>query len=83
MKHTCGGCDKTWTGTNMAHCGACHHTFSSVALFDLHRQGMRCTEPATLRFEKGVKAGEPRMRLNDHGVWVGNQERPKFWEKAA
>jgi hypothetical protein len=88
MKHTCGGCDSTWTGTNMAHCGGkgsgCHTTFSSAKLFDLHRQGHVCTDPASIVYgADNGRAGEPRMKLNKHGVWVGNTERPNFWEKAA
>jgi hypothetical protein len=34
---TCGGCDATWTGLNVAHCAACHETFSTARLFDEHR----------------------------------------------
>lgn len=87
MKHTCGGCDATWTGTNMAHCGgansprSCHHTFSSVALFDAHRAGGGgCQEPAGMFVKGGARQGQPLMRLNEHNVWVGNQPRPQFWE---
>ncbi|MEV8610198.1 hypothetical protein AB0383_20115 [Amycolatopsis sp. NPDC051373] len=54
-----------------------------MALFDLHRQGGVCSEPATIVWSSGKHAGEPKMRLNEYGVWVGNQERPKFWEEAA
>ena len=85
MKHTCGSCDATWTGTNMAHCGArnCHATFSSVALFDAHRAGGSCQDPAVMLVEGGSRAGEKRMRLNSHNVWVGNQPRPEFWKTEA
>lgn len=45
-----------------AHCGTCHHTFSTVAVFDHHRVGLadvrRCVEPA----ERG-------MHLDRVGVW--------------
>lgn len=81
MKNTCGGCDKSWTGVNMAHCGSCHITLSSIVLFDLHRQGGVCTDPASIFYgEASKRAGEPKMKLNKHGVWVGNTERPEFWE---
>jgi hypothetical protein len=82
MKNTCSGCDNTWTGVNICHCGSgCHRTFSSIALFDAHRAGGEgCQDPASMRFVAGKQAGELRMRLNAHDVWVGNQPRPQFWE---
>lgn len=84
MKNTCGGCDSTWTGANMAHCRACCVTFSSVVLFDLHRQGGHCTDPAGIVYgEDHTRAGEPKMKLNKHNVWVGNSDRPSYWEEAA
>lgn len=33
----CGGCTARWRSKNLAHCGACHHSFGSVDLFDRHR----------------------------------------------
>jgi len=33
----CRGCSVHWTGLAVAHCGACHRTFSSVSTFDRHR----------------------------------------------
>jgi hypothetical protein len=84
MKNTCGGCASTWTGANMAHCRACCETFSSVALFDLHRQGGMCTHPGSIVYGEGHRrAGEPRMRQNDRGVWIGNEPVPEFWKAAA
>lgn len=68
---------------NMAHCCCCHETFSSVALFDTHRVGGKCSHPSTFTNESGARIGEPKMRLNDHGTWVGNQPRPEFWNKEA
>lgn len=46
--HTCGGCPSHWTGLSVAHCGACHETFSAVGLFDQHRRSGQCVDPATL-----------------------------------
>lgn len=72
----------------MAHCGACHRTFGTVQHFDAHRsqRGSRgeCLDPAGLkRSPEGKRAGEPLLKLNSHGVWVGNTERPKFWAEAS
>lgn len=66
-KITCGGCDNTWTGLSFCHCSAapvsspCHRTFSSLTMFDRHRVGGRCADPA----DWGSDA-----RLVD-GVWRG------------
>lgn len=73
---TCGGCPKTWTGLTIAHCGACHETFSSITHFDAHRsqygQRGRCLDPKGLtRTRRGEDTGEPLLRLNKHDVWVG------------
>jgi hypothetical protein len=45
---TCGGCAADWAGDDRAHCGSCHLTFDSIALFDAHRTGERCTRPRAL-----------------------------------
>ena len=79
MTITCPGCSTTWTGLRIAHCGACHQTFSCVAHFDSHRAPNRgqgtCKAPSSVL----AKHGHPAMRLNEHGVWVGAAEKPKFW----
>jgi hypothetical protein len=63
---TCGGCDATWTGLSVAHCGSCHVTLSGAKLFDQHRRPDRahgmCLAPAVLR----VKAQPCELR---GGVW--------------
>lgn len=57
MTHTC-RCGTHWTGHNTAHCAACHHTFSSPALFDTHRTASgkhgRCLNPATMTTRHGT-----------------------------
>lgn len=58
----CNGCDNTWYGLRIAHCGACHLTFLSPTGFDEHRPatgGCRATED--LR-ERG-------MEPDRHGYW--------------
>jgi hypothetical protein len=65
-RHTCGGCDTTWTGLGRAHCSACHRTFSTTSWFDRHRdqRGPRgtCLDPATLDglvLQDGIWRGTP------------------------
>lgn len=81
MANTCSGCGARWTGLTMAHCAApgCHATFSSAASFDAHRVNGQCQDPASLRVEKGPRAGEARFRQDDRGVWVDNRPRPEFY----
>lgn len=59
---SCSGCPARWTGANRAHCSnpRCHRTFAGVGLFDRHRVGYRCVDPATL----------PGMEFRD-GLWRG------------
>lgn len=35
----CGECPATWWGLAMAHCRACHRTFTGVTAFSAHRVG--------------------------------------------
>lgn len=51
MPFSCGHCTNTWTGLRSAHCSKCHHTFSGLRGFDLHRDRGRCFGPA----EKGLE----------------------------
>lgn len=66
----CGGCDERWTALNACHCCACHQTFGTAGLFDLHRSqfGERgaCLDPASLT----TATGAPGMRLLA-GLWRG------------
>lgn len=64
--NTCNGCTATWTAQNAAHCSVCHHTFSTVALFDAHRHGGRCLHPLWVL----TKSGEKRMQFRN-GMWRG------------
>ncbi len=46
---TCGGCPAGWAGEDRAHCGRCHVTFDSIALYDAHRvRGGGCARPQLL-----------------------------------
>jgi hypothetical protein len=73
----CGGCPKTWTARNAAHCCACHETFAGVTLFDAHRTTDGpfggCLPPRSLT----DREGRPRLRLVD-GVWRGPEASPEL-----
>lgn len=73
----CSGCENRWTGLNSAHCAGCHHSFTSVAAFDLHRRGDKCLEPATILTRKGqfalVPADRPWIGWSKPGTWDGPQ----------
>jgi hypothetical protein len=84
MKNTCSGCDTTWVGLSIAHCGACHETFSTVANFDTHRprpqEGLlrgRCLDPAGLKRKTGTYGWVPLLKRDSRGFWVGAQPRPE------
>ncbi len=63
---TCGGCAADWAGADRAHCGACHVTFDSLVLYDLHRDGRHCLRPQVLGLvptKNGIwKEAPPRRR---------------------
>lgn len=68
--HTC-ACGARWTGTRMAHCGACHATFTTVGNFDRHRRGGRgCREPA----EAGLVGRETPTGVRWHAPGVDDRE---------
>lgn len=37
--HKCGKCPARWYGMTMAHCRACHGTFTGITAFTVHRVG--------------------------------------------
>jgi hypothetical protein len=45
---TCGGCSAGWAGEDRAHCGRCHVTYDSIALYDAHRPRDTCVRPRVL-----------------------------------
>ena len=51
---TCEGCDHTWTGLLIAHCAACHETFTTVQGFDRHRDSDHCRRPKFARRSDGL-----------------------------
>ncbi len=64
---SCSTCQQAWTGLAVAHCGACHETFSGVGLFDRHRDQHgdrgKCLDPAT------ITKGSPIVWRD--GMWRG------------
>lgn len=66
MNNTCNGCTAIWTAQNAAHCSVCHHTFSTVPLFDAHRPRGRCLYPTFVL----NTSGERRM-FERNGMWRG------------
>jgi len=50
---TCGGCDHKWSGLLIAHCDACHKTFTTIKTFDRHRDSGMCRNPKFARRTDG------------------------------
>lgn len=67
-KATCGGCAFTWQSMSLAHCGACHHSFGSVDLFDRHRDQHGPHGACVLPKREGITLVQ--------GVW---REQPREW----
>lgn len=63
-------CGARWTDLRAAHCGSCHRSFSSVALFDRHRSVAgdhgACLNPDTITNANGERV----MSYRD-GAWRG------------
>lgn len=62
MVATC-SCGARWTGTSIAHCAACHRTFSSDSAFDMHRVDLKCVDPESMK----KKDGKPKLILKERG----------------
>lgn len=50
-------CGAAWGGLVTSHCGACHHTFTTVGNFDRHRRDGGCLVPTECGFEVKQRAG--------------------------
>jgi hypothetical protein len=63
-----------------SYCGGCHHVFSSVKAFDLHRTGSH-----ELRQRRCLSKDEMRakgMRQNGQGIWTSpDYGQVPFWAK--
>lgn len=66
----CGGCDAAWTGAKIAHCAACHETFTTPGNFDKHRNPRgehgSCQNPAKV----GLVRGKRGYWTTDADSWV-------------
>jgi hypothetical protein len=59
MTH-CRGCHQSWRrASEYQHCTGCHRTFTNVAAADMHRDGGRCLDPATV---VGPKSGKAKLQ---------------------
>lgn len=74
---TCNGCNATWTGLKPAHCSACHHTFTAISAFDMHRTGSHanskrtCLPPATVGLVRTKRVYSCWGQPGDDGEWFG------------
>ena len=83
MKARCrAGCEWQQRGSQTAHCGSCHRTFSSERGFDDHRQGDHetgsrvCVDPGTLTDRNQA----PRYTFSG-GVWRSARQDTRWTEK--
>lgn len=75
----CEVCESVWTGSRNAHCMACHRTFSSESSFSLHQGAIEvCRDPATIL----TKSGNPRLILNERGIWASPGPADGVWANA-
>ncbi|WP_420855008.1 hypothetical protein [Rhodococcus pseudokoreensis] len=63
---TCTKCEATWGGMHTCHCSGCHHTFSSLSAFDLHRRGDQCRTPSDAGLVLADRAYPCFTRPTDH-----------------
>jgi hypothetical protein len=55
---------------SQAQCATCKRTFGGVGLFDRHRKGGRCSDPATI----------PQAHQDGRGIWRESMPvRPPHW----
>lgn len=82
-----GACGKSWhgAGDKTSHCGGCHATFATMAMFDFHRNIVftdpqstprACKDPATLTYH-----GHP-LELGADDIWFSPSDSAKakaYW----
>ena len=68
-----GYCGKEWTqrANSTSHCPACHETFATLTLFDMHGRGewagRYCADPRTDKF--GLEKRPVHLVPDNEGVW--------------
>lgn len=48
----CLGCGAAWTSASQLHCTGCHRQFSSIEVFDAHRDRGQCLQPSPVLFSR-------------------------------
>lgn len=80
-RNGCNGCDRRWSGMNMAHCSVCHHTFGGVGSFDKHRSGSKPgTKTGIRRAGECTPPADIGLTQNEHGTWVAPSNGVDFAE---
>lgn len=67
--HKCGRCPARWSGANVSHCTACHHTFTGVAPFDAHWVNSGTTGRCDVNVTD--RDGYRRLVPDKRGYWGG------------
>ena len=62
---SCGGCDHRWSGLLIAHCAACHASFTTIHAFDRHRDSDRCRKPQFARRTDGLPLYSRSLKSKD------------------
>lgn len=87
MTH-CRTCHQSWRRqSEYQHCTACHRTFTNVGAADMHRDGGRCLDPATVvtktgkhKLQRSTRRMEPRSTIE---LWAQGGERPEGIHQSA
>ena len=72
---SCGGCDHRWRGLLIAHCAACHCTFTTIKTFDRHRDSDHCRKPQFARRTDGKPLFKKSTLSNN--TWGFYREEPE------
>lgn len=71
--NACGKCDARWSGSNIAHCRACHRTFTTPATFDQHRSAKYADlDGKRVQVRENGQCYDPAddgLVQNDRGQW--------------
>lgn len=85
---TCSGCTHTWTAGGAAHCAACHRTYSTPRLFDLHRAARGGEHGSCLDPEQILNGSGERVMFFRNDMWRGpelteEQKQARFGDRGA
>lgn len=65
----CAPCGATWGGLRIAHCAACHRTFTTPANFDRHRAGRRLPSNVVVGTGTCARPVDIGLVQNGRGQW--------------